>query len=174
MNKFRLIPSILYKNNTAIRGKNFESWRTIGSIMQLVRLYSLRQVDELIFLDVDAYQNKKLNLNLIKEFTDQCFMPIIVGGGIRTIDDIDSLLKVGADRVSINSSFFFNDKIVKDGIKYFGSQCIIISIDYKMINKKKIVYVKSGKHNTGIELKNYINNLFFIYHLIIYRNYNAL
>lgn len=159
MNKFRLIPSILYKNNTAIRGKNFESWRTIGSIMQLVRLYSLRQVDELIFLDVDAYQNKKLNLNLIKEFTDQCFMPIIVGGGIRTIDDIESLLKVGADRVSINSSFFFNDKIVKDGIKYFGSQCIIISIDYKMINKKKIVYVKSGKHNTGIELKDYLKKV---------------
>ena len=146
MNKFRLIPSILFKENTAIRGKNFESWRTVGSLLQTIRLYSLREVDEIIFLDVDASKNKKINLKLIDEFADECFMPITVGGGIKNIQDIEDTLKVGADRVSINTKAFENINFIEQAIKKFGNQCIVISVDYKLDqNKKKMVHIYSGK-----------------------------
>tara|TARA_B100000035_G_C20930650_1_gene522882 strand:+ start:201 stop:956 length:756 start_codon:yes stop_codon:yes gene_type:complete len=160
MNKFRLIPSILFKENTAIRGRNFESWRTVGSLLQTIRLYSLREVDEIIFLDVDAGKNKKINFKLIDEFADECFMPITVGGGIKNIQDIEDTLKVGADRVSINTEAFKNINFIKKAIDKFGSQCIVISVDYKLDdNNKKIVHICSGKKNTGIELKEYLNQL---------------
>lgn len=160
MNKFRLIPSILFKENTAIRGKNFESWRTVGSLLQTIRLYSLREVDEIIFLDVDASKNKKINFKLIDEFADECFMPITVGGGIKNIQDIEDTLKVGADRVSINTKAFENINFIEQAIKKFGNQCIVISVDYKLDqNKKKMVHIYSGKKNTGIELEEYLNKL---------------
>lgn len=156
MSKFRLIPTVLYKNNSAIRGKKFESWRTVGSILQSIRLFSLREVDELIFLDVNATNKKQINYNLIDKFADECFMPIIIGGGIRSLYDIENLLKVGADRVSINSAFYFNDNFIKEAVNFFGSQCLVLSIDYKKINGKKIVQVLSGSKSTGIELNNYL------------------
>ena len=156
MNKIRIIPSILYKDNTAIRGKNFESWRTVGSLMQSIRLYSLREVDELIFLDVNATEKKFINFNLIDDFADECFMPIIIGGGIKSFSDIENLLKVGADRVCVNSANFYEKNFVGKSIKYFGSQCLVLSVDYKNINNKKFVFVNSGKKNTGIELEEYL------------------
>ena len=160
MNKFRLIPSILFKDNTAIRGKNFESWRTVGSLMQTIRLYSLREVDEIIFLDVDAYKNERINLKLIDEFADECFMPITVGGGIKNIQNIEDILKVGADRVSIKTEAFKNINFVKQAIKKFGAQCIVISVDYKLNqNNKKTVHIHSGKIDTGVELEEYLKLL---------------
>ena len=160
MNKFRVIPSILYKNNTIIRGKNFESWRTVGSLIQAIKLYSIREVDELIFLDVEANKNNNIKYHLIDEFADECFMPIVVGGGIKNLNHIENLLKVGADRVSINSEAFKNREFLKKAIKYFGSQCIVISIDYKKEkdNKKK-VYINSGTTKTDCELFNYLSEL---------------
>ena len=128
--------------------------------MQTIRLYSLREVDEIIFLDVDASKNKKINFKLIDEFADECFMPITVGGGIKNIQDIEDTLKVGADRVSINTKAFENINFIEQAIKKFGNQCIVISVDYKLDqNKKKMVHIYSGKKNTGIELEEYLNKL---------------
>jgi len=156
MNKIRIIPSVLFKDNNAIRGKNFQSWRTVGSLLQTIKLYSLREVDELIFLDTNATLNNKINYSLIDDFADECFMPITVGGGIKNLNHIENLLKVGADRICINTAMYKDKNFVKNAIKNFGVQCIIVSVDYKKINNKKIVFVKSGSQNTEIELNDYL------------------
>jgi len=135
--KIRIIPTILYDSNSAVKGKNFNSWRKIGSLKQIIKLYSLREVDELIFLDVAANSKKNLEYKIIDDFADDCFMPITAGGGIKTMKNIELLLKSGVDRVSINSAIYNNYNFVKEAINYFGSQCIVLSVDYKIINNKK-------------------------------------
>lgn len=158
-NKIRIIPTILYNNITTIKGKKFKSWRSVGSLLQTTRLYSLREVDEIIFLDIAATKNYSINFKLIDEIFDECFMPVIAGGGVKTIDDIKKILKSGADRVSINTSAFENNKFLKDAIKIFGKQCIVVSVDYKKIDGELIVFTHSGEVNTKTKLYDYLNNL---------------
>tara|TARA_B100000242_G_scaffold293599_1_gene272238 strand:- start:1608 stop:2360 length:753 start_codon:yes stop_codon:yes gene_type:complete len=156
VSKVRIIPTILYDGDSAVKGKKFNSWRKIGSLKQIIKLYSLREVDELIFLDVNANSKKKIELDIIDDFADDCFMPITAGGGVKKIIDIENLLKAGVDRVCINSAVYEDYNFVKKAIKYFGSQCIVVSVDYKIQNKKRFVFIKSGKKNTKIELFNYL------------------
>lgn len=159
MNKIRIIPTILFKDNSAVKGKKFNSWRVSGSLLQTTRLYSMREVDEIIFLDINATKNNKINLDLIDDFADECFMPMTIGGGIKSLYDIENLFKVGADRISINSAAFSDPLFVKKAIKTFGEQSIIISVDYKKINSENIVFVKSGLENTEIKLNDYLKKI---------------
>ena len=160
MIKFRIIPSILYKDATTIRGKKFQSWRTVGSIVQTINLYSLREVDELIFLDVEATEKNEIKYTLINDFINDCFMPVSVGGGIKKLNQVEEILKCGADRVSINSEAIKNNNIVRDIIKKFGAQCLIVSVDYKSNEKgEKEVWINSGKQNTKIKLNEYLKKL---------------
>ena len=103
MHKVRIAPTLLYKNNL-VKGKNFESWRVVGNLYQMIKLYNLREVDELIFFDIEASKNNIIQLSLIDEFADECFVPLTIGGGIKTLEDIDNLLRVGADKVCINTN----------------------------------------------------------------------
>ena len=129
MLKLRIIPTLLFNDLKLVKGVSFDSWRSVGSIMQSVRLYNIRKVDELIFLDISATNNKnKIDLELVNEVANECFMPLTFGGGIKTIDDISNLLKAGADKVCINSEATINLEFVKKACKIFGSQCIVISI----------------------------------------------
>ncbi len=157
--KIRIIPSILYNKLNAIRGKNFEGWRVIGNVLQTTRLYSKRNIDELFFLDTEATRSQKINLEIIKEFTKDCFMPITIGGGIKSIEDIDNLLKMGADRVCLNTSAFNDSEFLANAIKKFGSQCIVVSIDYKNIDKIPIVFIDSGRIQTKKNLFDYIKKI---------------
>ncbi len=157
MLKIRIIPSLLFNGSNLVKGKQFDSWRTIGSVFQNIKLYSLRNVDELIFLDITAYQNKKIDFDLIDDFADECFMPLTVGGGIRSINDIEEALRRGADKVSINSAGIKNQKLIENAVRYFGSQCIILSIDYKRNEKGiKKIFINSEKKLTEIDLYDYI------------------
>ena len=160
MNKIRIIPTVLFRDTNTMKGKNFQSWRIVGSVLQSVRLYALREVDELIFLDVNATKNNVINYELIDEFADECFMPVVVGGGIKTINDIKKVLKVGADRVCINTALINNIGFVKEAIKVFGSQCIIGSIDYKKDeNEKNYIWKNSGQVKTNIELFEFLKKV---------------
>ena len=132
MLKKRIIPTLLFKNNKLVKGINFNSWRTVGSVMQSVRIYKMRKVDELILLDISATNlNKKIDLDLINEVANECFMPLTFGGGVKTIEDISNILKSGADKVCINTASINNLKFIKEACKIFGSQAIVISVDYK-------------------------------------------
>src|SRR5882757_5759194 len=103
MLKTRIIPTLLFKNVGLVKGIGFDSWRRVGSALQSIRVYNLRDVDELIFLDIAATPNQaRPDFQGIDELADNCFMPMTVGGGIKTVADIRDLLAVGADKVSIN------------------------------------------------------------------------
>lgn len=132
MIKTRVIPTLLYKNYTLVKGIRFDSWRRVGSLLQSIMVYNMREVDELLFLDITAtLEGRSPGFNLVDDFADDCFMPLTVGGGVKTIDDIKNLLRVGADKVAINSSAFSNPDIISEGARKFGSQCIVVSIDAK-------------------------------------------
>ena len=160
MKKIRIIPTILFNESNTLKGKAFSSWRIVGNLKQSIKVYSLREVDELIILDISASKfNKEINLKLIDEIADECFMPLTVGGGIRSLNDIEKVLKAGADRVSINTSSIRNKNFLHDAIRVYGSQCIVVSVDYKNNYGKKEVFKESGTKSTGIELKNYLKEI---------------
>lgn len=160
MIKFRLIPSILYKNGISIRGKKFEGWRNVGSIVQTINLYSVREVDELIFLDIEATKNDEIKFNLIKDFMSECFMPVSIGGGIKKLSQVEDVLRCGADRICVNSAAVEDKNFVNQIIKKFGAQSLIVSVDYKQnrIGENE-VWINSGKTNTKINLNQYLKKL---------------
>ena len=161
MNKIRIIPIILFNDSNIIKGKRFSSWRIIGNLKQSIRIFSLREVDELIILDISASKSsKEINLKLIDEIADDCFMPLTVGGGIKSLKDIENVLNLGADKVSINTQAFLNRNFLSDAINKYGSQCIVVSVDYKKkSNGKKEVFIEYGTKSTGVELENYLKEI---------------
>ena len=111
-------------------------------------------------MDLDAHRTNNINFTLIKSFADECFMPVTVGGGVKTLFDIEKLLNSGADKVCINSQAFLDQNFIKEAVKKFGSQCISISVDYKINNnKQKYVYINSGKKITHKKLFDWIKDI---------------
>ncbi len=159
MQKVRIIPTLLY-NNSLVKGKNFKSWRVVSDLHTMIRLYNLREVDELIFFDVNAGENNIIDFELIDQFADECFVPLTIGGGVKSLDHIENLLKVGADKICINTASIEDPDFILKAIKKYGSQCIVISIDYKINeNNQKEVYVKSGKKKTGKLLEEHLKEM---------------
>lgn len=140
--KTRIIPTILIKNGLLVKGKQFNSWRSVGGVLQAIKVYSLRQVDEMIVLNVHSDQP---DIELISEIASECFVPLTVGGGIRTIDDIRGLLKAGADKVAINTAAYDTPELISEAVSLFGRQCIVVSIDVK----NGECYKSSGTVATG-------------------------
>lgn len=130
MLKIRVLPTLLYKDVGLVKGNQFDSTRRIGGVQQAIKVYNLREVDELIFLDIAATPAKRRpDFQLIDDIADECFMPLTVGGGIRTLEDVQQLLSVGADKVSINTAAIETPQIVRDAAQTFGNQCVVVSID---------------------------------------------
>ncbi len=146
MLKVRIIPTLLYKNYGLVKGIGFDSWRRVGAALQSIMVYSLREVDELIFLDITATLEKRSpDFDTIDELADECFMPLTVGGGVQCLDDIYRLLMVGADKVAINSAALLSPGLVSEAAGRFGSQCIIVSIDFKREKNDTLqVYTHAG------------------------------
>ena len=160
MLKIRIIPTLLFNNLKLVKGINFKSWRTAGSIMQAVRIYNIREVDELILLDIAATNTKKkVDLELVNEIANECFMPLTFGGGINSINDISNLLKAGADKVCLNTIAAENLNFIEKACKTFGGQSIVASVDYKIENDKIIIYSKSGTFKTDLTFAKYLLNL---------------
>jgi len=153
MLKVRIIPILLYKNYGLVKGVNFDSWRRIGDALQFVRVYNLREVDELIFLDINAsIENRTPDYELVDNLADECFMPLTVGGGVRSIKHVRRLLMVGADKVSINTAMVKAPKIISEASTRFGSQCIVVSIDFrKKENGIYEVFTHSGTISAGLD-----------------------
>ena len=127
------MPTLLYKEVGLVKGVRFDSWRRVGSAMQAVKVYNLRQVDELVLLDIRAtLDDRGPDLAAVDELADECFMPLTVGGGVRTIEDVRSLLMVGADKVAINTGAIENPGLIREVADRFGSQCAVVSIDARL------------------------------------------
>lgn len=144
MLKHRVIPCVLLKDWQLVKSINFDSFRTIGHPTSTARIYNSRDVDELIVLDIDASLDEDdINIEIITDIANECFMPLTIGGGIKSIDDIYSVLGAGADKVSINTKAIDDYGFIKEASGIFGSQCIVCSIDVKKIDGKYKVYNKS-------------------------------
>lgn len=151
MLKARVIPTILWKDIGIVKGVGFNSWRRVGSLLPAIKVYNTRQVDELIIVDITATeQNREPDYEVIDEIADECFVPLTVGGGVKTVDHIKKLLRAGADKVAINSCCYTEPEIVSKGSDLFGTQCIVVSIDvFKHPDGKYECYKNSGKVPTG-------------------------
>ncbi len=144
MLKHRVIPCVLLKDWQLVKSINFNSFRTIGHPTSTARIYNARNVDELIVLDIDAsLDGNEINTEIIEDIANECFMPLTIGGGIKTIDDIYKILNAGADKISINTKALDDLEFIRTASNIFGSQCIVCSIDVKKVNNEYKVYNKS-------------------------------
>ncbi len=132
MLKVRVIPTLLWKNFGLVKGVGFDSWRRIGPVLPAIKVYNSRDVDELILLDISATIDGNVpDHDSVDDFSQECAVPFMVGGGIDNSEQIISLLHAGADKISINSAAYTNPDLVEASAKRFGSQCISVSIDAK-------------------------------------------
>lgn len=130
MLKVRVIPTLLWKNLGLAKGMGFDSWRRIGPVLPAVKVYNARDVDELIWVDIEASrQRQEPDDEVVREFANECFVPLTIGGGIANIDQIRLLLRAGADKISINSAAYATPGLIEEAAKLFGSQCVVASID---------------------------------------------
>ena len=153
MLKIRVMPTLLYKDVGLVKGTRFDSRRRIGSLMQAVKVYNMREVDELVFLDIAATTaGRDPDYALIDDFADECFMPLTVGGGVRSLEHVHQLLRVGADKVAVNTAAVETPDLVRQIAKRFGSQCLVVSIDARRSASGECeVYVRSGQKATGLD-----------------------
>ena len=160
MLKKRIIPTLLWKKIGIVKGEKFDSWRNVGSVMPSIKLYNRRDVDGLILLNIDETSGDvDPNYNLIKELCENCFVPFYYGGGIKNIDQIYNLLKVGIDKIVINSLFYKNLNFLREINKTFGRQFVVASIDYKKIKEKYICFSHNGKKNEKVEVVDWIKEI---------------
>lgn len=153
MLKARVIPCLDVKDGRVVKGVNFVDLRDAGDPVEAAKAYDAAGADELCFLDIVASHEKRgTMLDVVKRTAEACFMPLTVGGGVRTLDDIRNLLLAGADKVSINSAAVANPQFVKQAAEKFGSQCIVVSIDGKEIAPGKFeIFTHGGRKETGID-----------------------
>jgi cyclase len=153
MLKVRVMPTLLFKDVGLVKGIAFDSWRRTGSAMQAVKVYNMREVDELVFLDITAtHDGHSPDFESIDELADECFMPLAVGGGVRTVEDVRRLLQVGADKVVINTAAVEVPKLITQTSRHFGAQCIVVSIDARRhADGWYEVYTHSGTQPTGLD-----------------------
>ncbi|MDY0124558.1 HisA/HisF-related TIM barrel protein [Sulfurimonas sp.] len=143
MLKHRVIPCVLLKDWQLVKSIGFSSFRTIGHPTSTARIYNARNVDELIVLDIDASLNdQEINTEIITDIANECFMPLTIGGGINSIEDIYKVLNAGADKISINTKALEDLNFIKEASSLFGSQCIVCSIDVKKVDDKYMVFNK--------------------------------
>src|SRR5262245_17403659 len=153
MPKIRVMPTLLFKDVGLVKGVAFDSWRRVGSAMQAVKVYNMREVDELVFLDIAAtLDGRPPDFQLIDELADECFMPMTVGGGVRTVEDVRGLLQVGADKIALNTAAVANPELVQAISRRFGSQCVVVSIDFRRHEDGRCeAYTHAGRTRTGCE-----------------------
>ncbi len=152
MLKKRLIPVLLLKNGRMVKTIQFDKLRDVGNPVTAAKIYDAQTADELVFLDILAsLEERKILLDIIERVTEECFMPLTVGGGVKTIEDIKMLLNTGADKVSINSAAVENPELIKEASQRFGRANIVVSIDYKKVNGKNKVFTHGGKKETELD-----------------------
>ena len=157
MLKLRIIPCLDVKNGRVVKGINFIDLVDAGNPVEQAQVYDEQGADELCFLDITAsLENRGLLLDIVNKTANKCFMPLTVGGGVRSVEDIRKLLFAGADKVSINSSAILNPELITEGADSFGSQCIVVAIDAKKTKNSSIksgyeVFSHGGKRPTGLD-----------------------
>jgi imidazole glycerol-phosphate synthase subunit HisF len=157
MFKVRVIPCLDVKDGRVVKGVKFLDLRDAGDPVEAAMAYDAAGADELCFLDITAsHENRGIILDVVRRTAEACFMPLTVGGGVRTIEDIRILLKSGADKVSINTAAVHNRGFVKEAAEKFGDQCIVVAIDAKRVSKPGVpdhweIFTHGGRNPTGLD-----------------------
>lgn len=155
----RIIPCLDIKEGRVVKGVNFVNLVDAGNPVEIAKEYSKKGADELVFLDITAtVEGRDIICQLVEEVADQVFIPLTVGGGIRSIEDMKKILRAGADKVAINSAAVKTPDLINRGVKVFGSQCIVVAIDAKINDREDgwTVYTHGGKRDTGIDLLEWV------------------
>jgi imidazole glycerol-phosphate synthase subunit HisF len=161
MFKVRVIPCLDVKDGRVVKGVNFVDLRDAGDPVEAAIAYDAAGADELCFLDITAtHENRGIILDVVRRTAEACFMPLTVGGGVQTIDDIRTLLRSGADKVSINSAAVARREFVKEAAEKFGGQCIVVAIDAKRVKRgggsdRWEIFTHGGRNSTGIDAIEY-------------------
>jgi len=152
MLKNRIIPCLDVKNGRVVKGINFIDLKDAGDPVEQAKIYSDGGADEICFLDITASnENRDTIYEVVERTSKKCFVPLTVGGGVRSVEDINKLLNCGADKVSINTAAVQNPEVIIESSKKFGSQCIVVAIDVKKNENRWEVFTHGGRNNTGID-----------------------
>ena len=161
MYKKRIIPCLDIKNGRVVKGINFVNLVDAGDPSEQAKFYSENGADEICFLDITASnENRDIILEVVRKTSQNCFVPLTVGGGVRELKDISNLLNSGADKVSINTAAVNDSKIVKEGAQKFGSQCIVVAVDAKKVdNNKWEIFTHGGRNPSGKNVMDYVKEV---------------
>jgi len=152
MLKKRIIPCLDVKDGRVVKGVNFVRLRDAGDPVEIAKKYDEAGADEIVFLDITAsHEGRNIFIDVVQATAEQVFMPLTVGGGIRTIGDFSAMLNAGADKVSINSAAVKDPELIRTAAQKFGSQCVVVAVDAKKTGERWNVYVHGGRIDTGMD-----------------------
>lgn len=148
----RIIPCLDVTEGRVVKGINFVNLTDVGDPVEIAKAYYEQGCDELVFLDITAtHQKRDTMVEVVERTADQVFIPFTVGGGIRSVEDMNKMLRAGADKVAINSSAVRNPDLIRQGAEKFGNQCIVVAVDAKRVGDSWHVFVTGGREDTGID-----------------------
>ena len=160
MRLIRIIPSLLINDNYLVKGEKFSNHKYVGDVYNAVKIFSEKNSHEIILLDINATnKNLPVNIELIKKIKNEIFVPLTVGGGIKNIDQVSTLINEGVEKVCLNTILKYNINIVSIIAKKFGSQSVVASIDVKKENTEYVVYFNNGKIKSDLKLTEYLKIL---------------
>lgn len=148
----RIIPCLDVRDSRVVKGMNFEGIRDVSCPVEMAEFYNQSGADELVFYDITAsVDERNIFTDILKRAASRIFIPLTVGGGIRSLADFDRVLKCGADKVSVNSGAIANPALIEESAKRYGSQCVVLSMDIKRVDGVFRIFAKGGRENTGID-----------------------
>jgi cyclase len=158
--KKRIIPCLDIKDGRTVKGINFVAIKDAGDPIELAKKYVEQGADELVFLDITAtVEKRKTLIDLVKRIAQEINIPFTVGGGINTVEDVSNLIKAGADKVSVNSSVVKRPELIKDIAQEFGSQCVVVAIDTKILKGEWMVFVHGGRSATPLKTLDWVKQV---------------
>ena len=160
MLKKRIIPTLLLKKGRMVKGRQFKDFKDTGDPVSAARIYNAQKADELVFIDIEASTNDRgLLFSIVEKVAEECFMPFTVGGGIKNLHDIKTMLRVGADKVLINTAALENPSLISSAADTFGNQCIVAGIDVRRRENNWQIYTHGGQKNSRFALSEYLKIL---------------
>ena len=160
MLKVRVIPTMLWKKFGLVKGIGFNSWRRVGPVLPAIKVYNQREVDELILLDIIAHlPSEELDFESVDDFGHECFVPLTVGGGITQLDQVQKLLRAGADKVSLNTILYSDPDLVSVIAKKHGVQCVVASVDVRLIDGQWKCFSHAATQDSGKEVVSWVKEL---------------
>ncbi len=160
MLKRRVIPTLLLKGVGLVKGKSFDSWRRVGTLLPAIRVYQTRDVDEIVLLDISATEEGRgPDLAAVKDAALECAVPLTAGGGVRSLEEVKNLLRAGADKVLINSAAYDDPALIRAASRTFGAQCVVAGIDVRGVGNEATCVGRRGTRDEGITPRDHARRL---------------